>query len=178
MNTFKGITRQGLDTKIAQLRRKGYFPSSLLDLLEEVTNLQLTGKAKVKTLDTSQIQCADNTSILRGKPLVRRQDIPFDADQATCLFHEFIPLIHSDIDIPSASVRVVEKALRTNELKPFSVFCAYLNDETRLFDKWAKRTPHAPQLVEFLTASALGPSLEIASENLAERLPKDRKSVV
>ena len=97
---------------------------------------------------------------------------PFDAERSTRLVHELLSLLDHGSGVPREAVELVRKALEKSELDTSEMFRAHLSDQAEFFDKWSRRTPSAPRLVEFMAASALSPSLEAVAEKLARRLPE------
>lgn len=160
-----------LKKKFKQLRTRGLFPDNMVDLLEHIVERQQAARKKVDVGDLSQVKNVDDASIHQGVALVRRADIPIDLEQAIGLLHDLLPLLDEESGVPPKDVGLVRKALEDEELTPTAMFSAYLDDGTEFFESWSRRTPGAPRLVEFMAASSLFPSLEAASDLLAERLP-------
>ncbi|WP_272701168.1 formate dehydrogenase accessory protein FdhE [Desulfovibrio sp. Fe33] len=167
-----------LDRKLAQLRKKSYISSELIDLLDEVSHLQLAALPEAEVRLPPDEQLAAPEAVLQGVSLVNRENFPFDAAQAERLLGELIRIV-SKIDGPLGDgAGIAAKALESGELTPAELFRRFLDDDTAFFGKWAERMPGAPRTLPFLVQAAMGPSMEAAAGMLAAKLPDMKISPV
>lgn len=166
------MERTRLEKKIAQLRKKSYISSELVDLLDKVAHKQLEARAKAKITLPDEDKLATPEAVLQGVPLLGREDFPIDREQADALLDEFIELVISMGGSLGEGAELVKKAIADGDIKVDELFEKFLEDDHKYFAPWTERMPDAPRTLSFLAFAALGPSLEAAGALLAEKLPE------
>ncbi|GAB7024524.1 formate dehydrogenase accessory protein FdhE [Salidesulfovibrio brasiliensis] len=152
------------------IRGRDHLPGELMDLLEQVARLQADARKTVSVALPDDDALATPEENLMGKPLLARNEFPYDAKNADALFRDILELLGTQDGPMASAAAVLEKALDEGELETEQAYRSLLNDDGALFEEWAKRTAEAPRALAFLTRSALEPSLTAVSETLAERL--------
>lgn len=161
-----------MESKIAHIKAKQALPGELVNLIEDVARMQLSARQQASVSLSEDLACASGEDVIRGVPLVARDAFPHDREQARNLLDQVFGLIgQGDMPMQKGAALLAE-AVQKSELVPDELFDAYFSENTTFFEKWSQVTPEAPQLTRFLAAAALGPSIEVAAELLAERLPE------
>lgn len=161
-----------LDKKIAQLREKSYISEELINLLDVVAHLQLDARDEAAVTLPDDNQLAPAEAVFQGMPLVGRGNFPYDAKQAESLLGRLITILR-DLGGPLGdAAAVIKAALDSGDLEPQVLFQKFMEDDHEFFAPWTERMPGAPKTLSFLAFAALGPSLEVAAERLAEKLPE------
>ena len=160
-----------LEKKITQLRGKSYISSELIDLLADVAHLQLAARAEAQVSLPADSDMANAAAVMQGVPLVGREDFPYDAAQAEAMLGKFIDLLKKSGGPLGKAAETVAKAMDGDEFTPAELFEKFLDDDTKFFASWAERMQDAPKTLAFLAFASLNPSIEVAAEKLAAKLP-------
>jgi len=161
-----------LERKLAQLRKKSYISAELIDLLDEVSHLQLVALPEAEVSLPPDSELAAPEAVLRGVSLINRENFPFDATQAEALLQKLLGLVGKADGPLAEGARIVAEALDKGDLTPAELFRRFLDDDSAFFGRWAERMPEAPRTLPFLAQAAMGPSIEAAAALLAEKLPE------
>lgn len=160
-----------LDRKISELKKKSYISGELVDLLDDVSHLQLAAYASAQVTLPPDSDLAPPETIIQGVSLIAREDFPYDAAQAEALLGQLIDLLQKNGGPLGDGAASVAQAMKNDEFNPAQLFRKYLDDDTAFFASWAERIPEAPKTLPFLTFAAMGPSIQAAAEMLAGKLP-------
>ncbi|EGB16260.1 formate dehydrogenase accessory protein [Pseudodesulfovibrio mercurii] len=161
-----------LDRKLAQLRKKSYISAELIDLLDEVTHLQLAALPEARVVLPPDEALTPPEAVLQGVSLINREDFPFDRAQAESLLGKLVALVRKAGGPLGEGAGIVAEALEAGDLTPDELFRRFLDDDTAFFGRWAERMQDAPRTLPFLVMAAMGPSMEAAAGLLAEKLPE------
>lgn len=167
--------RTQLEKKINDLNDKTFLPEELVDLISTVARLQLDAqqKAKPELPDLSSLASADEN--LQGKPLLLREEFPYDHEQACELFEHLTEVLEKSDGVISEACIMIRKNIDSGELDLKEAFSAYLKTNENFFMGWSEKTPEAPRTLNFLIQSAITPSIKAAALKLAEHLPRQEK---
>ncbi|MEZ7196799.1 formate dehydrogenase accessory protein FdhE [Pseudodesulfovibrio karagichevae] len=160
-----------LDRKLAQLRKKSYISADLIDLLDEVTHLQLAALPEAEVTLPPDGELTPPEAVLQGVSLINREDFPFDSAQAETLLGKLVAIVSKSEGPLGDGAKIVAEALDKGDLTLAELFRHILDDDTTFFATWAERMPDAPRTLPFLALAAMGPSIEAAAGMLAEKLP-------
>jgi FdhE protein len=161
-----------LERKLTQLRKKSYISAELIDLLDEVSHLQLAALPEAEVSLPPDSELAEPEAVLRGVSLINRENFPFDAAQAEALLEKLLGMVGKAGGPLAEGARIVAEALDKGDLTPAELFRRFLDDDSGFFGRWAERMPDAPRTLPFLAQAAMGPSIEAAAALLAEKLPE------
>jgi FdhE protein len=149
-----------LAKKIDACRKRGFFPSELIDLIEKIYARQLESRGQAKVPAAASLQVADSLQHSQGAPLLERSRFPFDRDQSAALFSEFLELAASANPALGEATAALSKAIEDKSLDLTQAMQAHLDGDEAFFSTWAKATPSAPRALPMLVQAAMTPSLE------------------
>jgi FdhE protein len=159
--------------KLALIRSQEILPEELIALVERVLPLLRQARAEAKVALPEASACATAEAMFAGSPLVLRQDFPFDLEQALGLIPALLDLLEQSGEAAAEAARTVRQAMQSGELNPEAVLHALAAGDDALFAQWRERLPGSPRALDFLATCALMPSLNVAAEQLAPRLPEN-----
>lgn len=160
-----------LERKLAQLRKKSYISTELIDLLDEVSHLQLAALPEAEVSLPPDSALAQPEAVLQGVSLINRENFPFDPVQAEQLLGKLVAMVRKAGGSLGEGAEIVARALYAGDLTPDELFRRFLDDDTAFFGRWAERMQDAPRTLPFLAMAAMGPSMEAAAGMLADKLP-------
>ncbi|WP_432735421.1 formate dehydrogenase accessory protein FdhE [Maridesulfovibrio sp. FT414] len=166
-----------LDKKIADLNDKPFLPKELVELISTVARIQLEEQEQSAPVipDASTLASADEN--LQGRPLLLREEFPYDFAQACKLFDRFAEVLESSEGVISEACELIRSAQKSGELSLKDAFTAYLKTDEAYFMSWSEKTPEAPRTLNFLVQSAMTPSIKAAALKLAEYLPQQEREI-
>lgn len=166
------MEQRRLDNKISQLREKSYISDDLIDLLDEVAHLQLAAREEAVVVLPKDQDLAPAESVFQGLSLVAKEEFPYDAAQGEVLLGQVLDLLTKRGGPLGEGATVIKSALDAEEFTPAELFEKFIQDDEKFFMSWVERTPETPKIMAFLAFASLGPSIESAAEQLAEKLPE------
>ena len=157
--------------KFAAMRGREHLPAQLLELVEAVLRIQNEARAACAVRDVPADGLSSVDQVIQGKPLLARENFPYDAAQAEALFTRFAGLL-AEMGGPMAQAAAVIQA----EGEPLmrAAHAAFLANDQDFFKDFAARTPQAPRALAFLAQSSMTPSLMALAATLSLALPQDR----
>lgn len=159
--------------KLALIRSQEILPEELIALVERVLPLLRQARTEAKVVLPPAEACATAEAMFAGSPLLLRQDFPFDLKQALDLMPALLDLLERSGEAAAEAARTVRQAMVSGELSPEAVLRGLTSDDDALFAQWRERLPGSPRALDFLATCALLPSLNVAAEQLAQRLPEN-----
>ncbi len=167
--------KKQLEKKISDLKEKPFLPDELLDLISTVARIQLDAQEKASPVipDPSSLTPADEN--LQGRPLLLRDEFPYDYDQACELFHELAEVLEKSDGVISEACIQIQDSIKSGDLDLKEAFTAYLKTDENFFMGWSEKTPEAPRTLNFLIQSAITPSIKAAALELAQFLPQQER---
>ncbi|GAB6058626.1 formate dehydrogenase accessory protein FdhE [Desulfonatronum parangueonense] len=166
--------QQHFTRKMAALRKKGSYPSALLDLLEKVSARQfqvLTDGTLAENSASPLPELASHDRHNQGASLLPRAAFPFPLESASALMRSILEDVQAvGSDLGEGAIRVKE-ALDSEELEIARIFQAYLDEEQDFFNIWAEKTPKSPKLLLFLTQTTLAPFMELVALQIQDTRP-------
>ena len=162
---------KAFEKKLSTLAERQYIPQPLLNLVRAVSLRQLEAMegARIVEPDPERFSTADE--IIRGKPLLAREEFPADLEQASELFRELAELARS-IEPLDRAVETVLRELDEGALSQDDAFRAFLSGDDGFFEVYGREnTPESPRCLNFLVQSSLTPGLMKAAALFAARLP-------
>ena len=160
-----------LAKKSTELRSRKHIPERLSQLIVAIAEEQIAYREKLK-IRAPKARATKEQCIL-GAPMISPADFTWNKRDTEQLFKRLLRFLCT-ADVPledplRASAQVLDAALKSKELVLHDVLCAVVAGADDIFVAWAKRTPAAPNLLYFLSSSALAPSLEATAEVLAAK---------
>ena len=167
------------ERKMSVLRKKGDFPSAMLDLLEKVAQRQfqvmLDQEAEQELKgEPSASELPELTSPERhvqGASLLPRASFVVPLEPASILLKailEDVSSMGSELGVGAARV---QEALETEELDTQRLFRAYLDEDHDFFTTWTEKTPSTPKLLYFLAQSSLTPYFRMQARQIVKVRP-------
>lgn len=155
--------------KFSALRSKTHIPPQLLDLVERVAAIQNEARRACAVTGAEGLEPSPVDQVIQGKPLVARQNFPYDAVQARELFTRFLALL-TEMGGPMAqAVAVVNEG---GEALMLAALEAFRNGDNHFFSDFAAKTPQAPRTLDFLAQCSMTPSVMANAAALAAALPE------
>ncbi len=161
--------KKALAQRMQDLRKDGNFPSPLLDMVEAVYTAQIEAREEANVPPAAEVETAGEQARAQGAPMVDRESLPCDLEQARMLFDRFLALLQDQQPTAEAG-GVIAKAIEDGEMDADVLFERFRANDQKYFTEWAAKTPSSPSALVFLVKSALTPSLAAAAQKLdAER---------
>lgn len=162
-----------LEMRFTEIRSQEILPEELIALVEKVLPLQRQARAEANIILPAPGACASEAAMFAGSPLLLRQDFPCDMDQALRLIPALLDLLAASGGEAENAAKALRAALADGSLDPHKALRALPAGDDTLFAAWRQRLPASPRALDFLVTSALSPSLSLAAELLAPRLPQN-----
>lgn len=158
-----------LTKKIDACRKRGFLPQELIDLVEKIYARQLEARGQATVPTAASLETTDSLQHSQGAPLLERARFPFDREQSSALFAEFLKLAASTNPALDEAAAALSKALEDNSLDLDKAMQAHLDGDEAFFSTWAQSTPTAPRALPMLVQAAMTPSIERTALELATR---------
>ncbi|WP_320170717.1 formate dehydrogenase accessory protein FdhE [Maridesulfovibrio sp.] len=165
-----------LDRKISDLREKTFLPNDLLELISKVAAIQLEAQEKSAPELPDPDTLAPANENLQGRPLLPRNEFPYDYKQACELFDRFTDILLESKGVSFEACALIRDNIKSGKLELKDAFTAYLESDEDFFMTWAQKTPEAPRTLNFLVQSAMTPAIRAAALKLVEYLPANESS--
>ena len=166
MEKTGGPSEEKIVRRIDQIRSRGHLPGGLIDLLQAVYLRQCRARAEAAIALPAETELTGTARHDQGVPLLPRSCFCFDAGQTKTLFAEFLELLKTGGSSMAQAAETVEDALRRGDLSVEACFSAHLSADESFFTLFGATTPAAPRALNFLTQSAMAPSLALCAEAL------------
>jgi FdhE protein len=164
--------RKAFEKKLTALAKKPFIPEPLLGLVRTVSIRQIEAVDDARIGEIGGL--SSHEDLLRGKPLMPRENFPVDLDQARVLFGEFSGIARNTPPLDMA-VQAVLEALDEGALDLGQAFQAFLKgDDPWLESIGREKTPESPRCLNFLVQSSLTPGLIKAESELSLLLPSSQ----
>jgi FdhE protein len=161
--------RIAFERKLTNLAKKPFLPEPLLGLVRAISIRQIEAADQSRIGDLGKLSSQEE--LLRGKPLLPREDFPVDFDQARELFSEFSELARNTPPLDKA-VQTILNALDEKALDLGQAFEAFLKGDDPWLESFGmERTPESPRCLNFLVQSSLTPGLIKVEAELSLLLP-------
>jgi len=118
-------------------------------------------------------ELVDDIKAKEGFPLFSREDLPFDLEAASSLFHRLLEHLSLKERKDKEALKKALDRVKTDPHWIKNVIAAFLfTDETTIVNM-AEEMTLEPMVLRFLTNMALKPSLNSLKESVVERIQKD-----
>jgi len=161
------MEKSRLERKLVALRKKGFLPDGLLDMIEGTARLQLEARRNARVDVPTAL--ADAVRAAMGAPVLPRAEFSFDREQADRLFDQFLYLVQAHSGALAQAAVIVREAVANGSLNKEEAFARFLDGDDAYFQDWGRRTPGAPRLLSFLIQASLTPSLRAVAEAVADQ---------
>lgn len=162
-----------LQNQFTEIRSQEILPEELIALVEQVLPLQRQAKAEAQIVLPAPDACATVDAMFAGSPLLLRKDFPFDLDQGLRLIPVLLDMLAASGGEAEHAAATLRQAMADGTLDPATALRALPLGDEALFATWRDNLPGSPRALDFLITSALSPSLSLAGELLAPRLPEN-----
>ncbi|HWR03970.1 MAG TPA: formate dehydrogenase accessory protein FdhE [Humidesulfovibrio sp.] len=159
--------------KLALIRSQEILPEELIALVERVLPLLRQARAEAQVSLPPVEACATAEAMFAGSPLLLRQDFPFDLKQALGLIPTLLDILEQSGEAAAEAAQTLRQAMESGALDPEAALRGLAAGDDALFAHWRERLPGSPRALDFLATCALLPSLNVAAEQLAPRLPEN-----
>jgi FdhE protein len=170
MNFDYNSAKEKLDKKVSELRDKSFLPEELVNLISNVAAIQLEAQQHSSPEIPTELASAEQN--LQGRPLLAREDFPYDYEQAVKLINELSEMVAREEGPIAEATALITAGIKSGELDLKKAFQAYLETDDDFFLGWAEKMPEAPRTLSFLVQSALTPSIKTVALTLSDKLPE------
>lgn len=157
------IDNDAVAAALSTIRAQQIIPAELITLVEGVILLSESARKQAKVTLPAREAMASDEELFAGRPLLPSRDFPCDMNQALELFPRLLALMADSGGEAALAARALQDAVDAGEISPSVALNARLHEAV----------PRPPRALDFVTTSALAPSLALAAEQLAKLVPEN-----
>ncbi len=155
------------------LSKKDILPQELLELAE------FAFKSQVRTFNSLDHSLPADTEltpvdeVMSGKPLLPRSSFPFDLETSLKLFNALLDYLKKTTGPLKASAEIIESEISEDTDLPKVSFEKYLQADDHFFRIFGEKSPESPRTLNFLTQTAITPSIAYIAMTVYLALPQN-----
>ncbi|RQD59338.1 MAG: formate dehydrogenase accessory protein FdhE [Desulfonatronovibrio sp. MSAO_Bac4] len=155
------------------IAHKKFLPEDLLKLVAFTYKEQLKTFENTSPTIPEDMEIAPLDQVFSGKPLLPRSFFSFDLESSLKLFNLLLDHLDSCSTHLKESAHTINAEIRKNPRLPREAFENYLQGNDQFFRTFGEKSPGSPRTLNFLTQSAITPSLIKNASRISIALPVD-----
>jgi len=162
------------EKRMGMLKKKGTVPADLLKLIDFIYKKQLNSFALLKDVLDKGLDFPQTEDVVKGKPMLPRQNFPYDFDASQKLFSELLGFLQGQEGHLGQAAEIVSQDVSNGELDLSEAYAKYLAGDDHFFRLYGEKTPTAPRTLNFLIQASITPSLVKTGYSISLLLPTDQ----
>lgn len=155
------------------IAQKNFLPQDLLELVDFTFKAQIETFETVDTTIPEDMEITPLEQLFSGKPLLPRSSFPLDSESSRKLFNVLLDHLDGCSTHLKEAGQAVKSEIQKNPSLPQEAFENYLQGNDEFFRTFGEKTPGSPRTLNFLTQSAMTPSLYGNASKISIALPSD-----
>ncbi len=155
------------------LTKKDVLPQELLDLAEFAFNNQFKAFNASRSNLPIEMEVTPIDEAMSGKPLLSRSSFFFDQEQSLNLFYSLLDYLMNSSGPIKEAAGIIKTEIENDPELPKVSFEKYLQADDHYFRIFGEKTPESPRTLNFLTQTAITPSVAGIAEKLYLALPQN-----
>ncbi|WP_457572330.1 formate dehydrogenase accessory protein FdhE [Desulfovulcanus sp.] len=162
------------EKRMDMLKKKGTIPEDLLRLVSFIYKRQLNFFALLNDVLDKEVDFPSSEDVVRGKPMLPRENFPYDFDASQKLFSELLAFLQEQKGHLGEAAEIVAQDLSKGQLDLSEAYTKYLAGDDHYFRLYGEKTPVAPRTLNFLIQASITPSLVKTGYSISLLLPPDQ----
>ena len=165
------------EKRMDMLKKKQNIPEAMLSLIGFTYKRQLNSLVSLAEVGDSLGKEVDSSSlddVLRGKPMLARENFPYDFDASRKLFFELLAFLQEQKGHLGEAAEIVARDVDKGQLDLSQCYTKYLAGDDHYFRLYGEKTPNAPRTLNFLIQASITPSLVKTGYTVSLLLPPDQ----
>jgi FdhE protein len=162
------------EKRMDMLKKKGTIPEDLLELIDFIYKRQLNSFALLNDILDKDVDFPSPEDVLRGKPMLPRENFPYDFDASQKLFSELVAFLQEQKGHLGEAAEIIARDVDKGQLDLPQCYTKYLAGDDHYFRLYGEKTPNAPRALNFLIQASITPSLIKTGYTVSLLLPADQ----